>query len=123
MQNEVDNFITICKNDKEKLTWAWLDELVKTKNLSVEDVKAILDDIYADSCDLHKFYRLAGLECITASTFNKVFHFGYGKSMRVINLLLRHNAIKKVSFGYAITDLEAFKKVGKSLFKREENNV
>lgn len=117
---EVTKFAKLSKVEKGKLTLSWLSDLVKNKQLNIADVMYILNSYETTFSNLDKFNTMLELTHITASTISKMFGFGYAKSMRVINLLIKEQAIVKDENKYKIIDKEKFKKVGKLLFEKDD---
>lgn len=117
---EVTKFAKLSKVEKGKLTLSWLSDLVKNKQLNIADVMYILNSYETTFSNLDKFNTMLELAHITASTISKMFGFGYAKSMRVINLLIKEQAIVKDENKYKIIDKEKFKEVGKLLFEKDD---
>lgn len=109
------------KQQKGELTLAWLADLIKTNKLTIIDVMDIINAVDTTFTKLDKFNSMIITENVSASTISRLFGYGYAKSMRIINILLKENAIVKIENSYKIIDKEKFKAVGISLFEEKAN--
>ena len=111
----LENFAKLSRKEKEQLTLKWLIDLVKTENLSIEDIIDILNSV--DSCfsKSDKLNTLLVNDTISASAVSRILGYGYAKSMNFINNLLKRNVIIKKDGCYKIIDKEAFKTTTKEL--------
>ena len=124
MKNEeIDKFVKLNKKEKGEMTLLWLADLVQTQNLTIQDVMDIINSVDTTFSKLDKFNSMLITNHITPSIISRLFGFGYAKSMRVINMLIKEQAIVKLDNGYQIVDNENFKRVGEKLFKGEKNEL
>lgn len=118
-KNEIkQQFLKLSKDEKDKLTIKWLNQLVKDNQLQPSDVMDIINSLYENLTDIEKFNKLSECKMIRAATISRVLGYGYVKSMRIINLLIENNAIIKSENGYKVISKANFKQVGKNLFNK-----
>ncbi|MBO5954926.1 MAG: hypothetical protein J6Q13_03055 [Clostridia bacterium] len=118
---EIDKFAKLSSAEKGKLTLSWLADLVQSNNLTIQDVMDIINNVDTTFSKLDKFNSMIITNRVNPSTISRLFGYGYAKSMRVINLLIKEQAIVKFEDKYKIVDKEKFKQVGIQLFKGEKN--
>lgn len=112
-------FVKFDQSEKEKLTLKWLTTLVKTHNLTIEDVMDILNCVDLTFSKIDKLNSLLINGSISATTISRILGYGYAKSMNYINTLLKKNIIVKVDKGYKIIDKDKFKLANEELLKGE----
>lgn len=121
-RKEIEHYCKLSKEKKGKLTLLWLTDLIKTENLTLQDVIDILNNVDDSFTKLDKFNSMLINNNVSASTISRLFGYGYAKSMSVINELLQQNAIIKYTNTYKIVDKDKFKLVGEKLFKSTDVN-
>lgn len=112
-----EQFLKLSKAEKDGLTLRWLIDLVQNYDISISDIIETLSIEYKDLSNIDKFNKLAQEDVVSASKISRVFGYGYSKSINIIKMLLKNEAIKKVDVGYKIISIPKFKDVGKQLFK------
>ena len=115
----IEEFVKLNQEDKGKLTLLWLADFIKTNALNIVDVMDILNNVETVFSKTDKFNSMIISNSVSASMVSRLFGFGYAKSMRVINLLIKERAIIKFENRYKIVNKEKFQEVGKRLFENK----
>lgn len=113
-------FIKFDQSKKEGLTLKWLTTLVKTHNLTIEDVMDILNCVDLTFSKLDKLNSLLTKGRISATAISRILGYGYARSMNYINTLLKRNIIVKFDNSYKIIDKERFKLANEELIKGDD---
>lgn len=112
-------FIKFEQNQKEQLTLKWLLTLVKTHNLTIEDIMDILNCVDSTFSKEDKLNSLLIKGTISATAISRILGYGYARSIKYINTLLKRNIIVKFDNSYRIIDKEKFKLSNQELIKGE----
>ena len=120
-KEKLEQFAQLGKEEKENFTLLWLTNLIKTEQLTIEDVIDILNNVNPTFSAADKFNAFLIGGTLTISSVSRLFGYGYAKSKSIISALLSRNIIAECNNSYKIIDKEKFKLVSSELFKGNKN--
>lgn len=110
-------FLKLSKEDKENLTMDWLRDLMIKNRLNFEDVIEIFNACYGNS-DMQRWVNLASDETFGICTIARLFGFGYPKSKRIVEDLVKEEVVEQLEKSYKILSKDKFLAYGEKLFKQ-----